>query len=141
MAQELYDEMEPGKPMPKGIDIRWAGHDPGMIWRFYAFQQYGMEYKEKEWEETEIAKSSLFGFLIILGMYIEIDNNKCDKVIDGLKRIKSDLLDQVEMILRLRCGQGTGEILRDKFKVYGLSSEEEDLLWKWSHRKVDFVKK
>jgi len=113
-------------------------------WFDMTLRRMGNEEKESdvvEWEEITIAKSSFFGCLVLLALYLEIQNKMYDKIIDFITRIKSGLFGRLGMIFRLRLGYGTGEIVRDEIREYGLSAEEADLLWRWSQREVDFVKK
>lgn len=49
-----WPDIRPGKPLPKGVDLRWAGSAIGIMWKEKAFEQYGMDYKKKRWEEVEI---------------------------------------------------------------------------------------
>lgn len=46
--------IEPGKPLPSGIDIRWSGLLRGVAWRYFAFAQFGMGYKDLAWERVSI---------------------------------------------------------------------------------------
>ncbi len=94
-----------------------------------------------EWEKITIAKSSFFGCLVLLALYLETDKRIYDKIIDFLTRINSGSFDRLGMIFKLRFGYETGEIVRDEIREYGLSAGEADLLWRWSQREVDFVKK
>ena len=98
----------------------------------------------EKWEEITITKNCLFGYLVLLALYLETEEIKkktYDKIIDSITSVKSGLFSRLGTIFRVRLGYETGEILRDEIREYGLSTEEADLLWRWSQREVNFIKK
>jgi len=123
----------------------WVGRElVATHWFDMTMRQIGTEEEESgvvEWEEITITKSSLFGCLILLALYLEMDKKMYDKIIYFITRIKSELFGRLGMIFKLRFGYETGEIVRDEMRECGLSAEEADLLWRWSQREVDFQKK
>lgn len=42
--------VEPGKALPKNVDLRWSGQVSGIWWRYAAFSRFGMDYKRKKWQ-------------------------------------------------------------------------------------------
>jgi hypothetical protein len=49
-------EVEPKKPLPGALNIRWSGLLRGVAWRYYAFAQFGDRYRNCAWEDVEIPK-------------------------------------------------------------------------------------
>lgn len=47
-------QLRPGAPQPEKMDIRWSGMTIGILWREYAFAQFGRDYATTPWERVEI---------------------------------------------------------------------------------------
>lgn len=44
------------KPMVKGLDMRWSGMQSGVAWRYRAFEQFGLGYKDVAWEDVRFTR-------------------------------------------------------------------------------------
>ncbi len=47
-------EVAPGRPSPSGLDVRLSGMIRGVLWRHKSYEQFGVKWAAKSWEEVEI---------------------------------------------------------------------------------------
>lgn len=53
---EHFNKIEPNKPLPDGIDLRWSGMLIGVGWRECAAKQFPRAFMDKKWEEVTITQ-------------------------------------------------------------------------------------
>lgn len=61
-------DLRPGEPQPGGIDVRWSALARGELWRVLGFDQFGLEYRNRSWEDVTFPRD-LWKWACVLDRY------------------------------------------------------------------------